>query len=260
MLGVHTIPNCSDIDSTSVRSGYPIEQLAEKSNFLETAYLLLYGELPSAAQYKLFSDEVMHHTFVHRDLEEIIGAFRHDAHPMAILTSAFAALGAYAPEANPSLAGQKIYTSGTAASLQLMDKQIFRLIGKAITIAAMAYRVFRGRNFVSPPQGMGYAESFLYMMDYLGEPNYKPHPVIAKALDTLFLLHADVSHLFPSRSATSTILTLTHCCDPWQHEMNASCAAVLQVGSTLADPYSAVSAGCAALYGPSHGVSAPLIH
>ncbi|BGP53486.1 hypothetical protein JCM8202v2_001045 [Rhodotorula sphaerocarpa] len=208
--------------------GYPIEQLAEKSNFLETAYLLLYGELPSDAQYKLFSDEVMHHTFVHRDLEEIIGAFRHDAHPMAILTSAFAALGAYAPEANPSLAGQKIYTSGTAASLQLMDKQIFRLIGKAITIAAMAYRVFRGRNFVSPPQGMGYAESFLYMMDYLGEPNYKPHPVIAKALDTLFLLHAD-------------------------HEMNASCAAVLQVGSTLADPYSAVSAGCAALYGPSHG-------
>ncbi|TKA53162.1 hypothetical protein B0A53_04018 [Rhodotorula sp. CCFEE 5036] len=208
--------------------GYPIEQLAEKSNFLETAYLLLYGELPSRDQFQLFEREVMHHTFVHRDLEEIIGAFRHDAHPMSILTSAFAALGAYAPEANPSLAGQKIYTSNTAAALQLMDKQIFRLIGKSITLAAMAYRVRQSRQFVSPPQGMTYSETFLYMMDHLNEPNYKPHPVIAKALDTLFLLHAD-------------------------HEMNASCAAVLQVGSTLVDPYSAVSAGCAALYGPSHG-------
>ncbi|BGP37428.1 hypothetical protein JCM10449v2_001334 [Rhodotorula kratochvilovae] len=208
--------------------GYPIEQLAEKSSFLETAYLLLYGELPSRDQYKLFSTEVLHHTFVHRDLEEIVGSFRHDAHPMSILTSAFAALGAYAPEANPSLAGQKIYTMDTAASLQLMDKQIFRLIGKAITLAAMAYRMRQGRQFVAPPADLGYAESFLYMMDHLNEPNYRPHPTIAKALDTLFLLHAD-------------------------HEMNASCAAVLQVGSTLVDPYSAVSAGCAALYGPSHG-------
>jgi citrate synthase len=154
--------------------------------------LLLYGELPSRSQFQLFEREVMHHTFVHRDLEEIIGAFRHDAHPMSILTSAFAALGAYAPEANPSLAGQKIYTSNTAAALQLMDKQIFRLVGKSITLAAMAYRVRQGRQFVSPPQGMTYSETFLYMMDHLNEPNYKPHPVIAKALDTLFLLHADV--------------------------------------------------------------------
>ncbi|GAA5885166.1 hypothetical protein JCM6882_007257 [Rhodosporidiobolus microsporus] len=207
--------------------GYPIEQLAEQSNFLETAYLLLYGDLPTKSQFNLFETEVMHHTFVHKDVDEIIGAFRHDAHPMSILTSSFAALGAYAPEANPSLAGQKIYTSGPS-SLELMDKQIFRLIGKAITLAAMAYRVRMGRNFVSPPARAGYAESFLYMMDHLNEPNYRPHPVIAKALDTLFLLHAD-------------------------HEMNASCAAVLQVGSTLVDPYSAVSAGCAALYGPSHG-------
>ncbi|GAA6047720.1 hypothetical protein JCM3770_001744 [Rhodotorula araucariae] len=208
--------------------GYPIEQLAEKSSFLETSYLLLYGELPSRDQYKLFSTEVLHHTFVHRDLEEIVGSFRFDAHPMSVLTSAFAALGAYAPEANPSLAGQKIYTMDTAASLQLMDKQIFRLIGKSITLAAMAYRMRQGRQFVAPPADLGYAESFLYMMDHLNEPNYRPHPTIAKALDTLFLLHAD-------------------------HEMNASCAAVLQVGSTLVDPYSAISAGCAALYGPSHG-------
>lgn len=111
---------------------------------------------------------------------------------MSILTSSFAALGAYAPEANPSLAGQKIYTSNTAAALQLMDKQIVRLVGKSITLAAMAYRVRQGRQFVSPPQGMTYSETFLYMMDHLNEPNYKPHPVIAKALDTLFLLHADV--------------------------------------------------------------------
>ncbi|GAA5854724.1 hypothetical protein JCM9279_007003 [Rhodotorula babjevae] len=209
--------------------GYPIEQLAEKSTFLETAYLLLYGELPTSAQYKLFSTEVMHHTFVHRDMADIIASFRHDSHPMAILTSAFSALGAYSPEGNPALAGQKIYTASNDAALRLLDKQIFRLIGKAITLAAMAYRMRQGRPFVAPPANMGYTESFLYMMDHLNEPSgYRPHPTISKALDTLFLLHAD-------------------------HEMNASCAAVLQVGSTLVDPYSAVSAGCAALYGPSHG-------
>ncbi|GAA6006232.1 hypothetical protein JCM10207_000570 [Rhodosporidiobolus poonsookiae] len=208
--------------------GYPIEQLAAKSTFLETAYLVIYGHLPSQRQFGLFQTEVLHHTYVHRDLSKIVGSFRHDAHPMAILTSSFAALGAYAPEANPSLAGQKIYTSGTDAALQLIDKQIYRLLGKSITLAAMAYRIRQGRSFVPPPAGAGYAESFLHMMDHLNEPNYRPHPVIAKALDTLFLLHAD-------------------------HEMNASCAAVLQVGSTLVDPYSAVSAGCAALYGPSHG-------
>lgn len=163
----------------------------------------------------------MHHTFVHRDLEDIIGSFRHDAHPMSILTAAFAALGAYSPEGNPSLAGQKIYTMDTEASLQLMDKQIFRLIGKSITLAAMAYRMRQGRQFVAPPANMGFADSFLFMMDHLNETNYRPHPTVAKALDTLFLLHAD-------------------------HEMNASAAAVLQVGSTLVDPYSAVSAGCAA--------------
>ncbi|GAA5973320.1 hypothetical protein JCM11641_003071 [Rhodosporidiobolus odoratus] len=210
--------------------GYPIEQLAAKSNFLETAYLLLYGSLPTRQQYSLFSKEVLHHTMVHRDLENIVGSFRHDAHPMSMLTSSLAALGAYAPEANPSLAGQKIFSSGTTSALQAMDKQIFRIIGKSITLAAMAYRVRMGRGFVPPPPGKdyGYAESFLYMLDHLNEPSYRPHPVLAKALDTLFLLHAD-------------------------HEMNASCAAVLQVGSTLVDPYSAVSAGCAALYGPLHG-------
>ncbi|GAA6064124.1 hypothetical protein JCM10212_006763 [Sporobolomyces blumeae] len=209
--------------------GYPIEQLAEKSNFLESSYLLLYGELPTRDQYRHFEREVMWHTATHRDFEKIIGSFRFDAHPMAILTSGFAALGAYAADGNPSLRGQKLYTQGTLESLQVMDKQIFRLVGKSITLASMAYRVRQGRPFVSPPSGMGFAESFLYMCDYTGnDPNYRPHPTLVKALDILFLCHAD-------------------------HELNASAASTLQVGSTLVDPYSAVSAGCAALYGPLHG-------
>ncbi|KAK4699119.1 citrate synthase, partial [Phenoliferia sp. Uapishka_3] len=208
--------------------GYPIEQLAEKSTFLETSYLLLYGELPTTRQFKLFEREVLHHTYVHRDVDEIVGAFRYDAHPMAILTSSLAALGAFAPEANPSLQGQKLYTQGDAASLAVMDKQIFRIIGKSISLAAMAYRIRQGRPFNQPPTGLDYTSTYLYLLDHLNEPNYKPNPVIAKALDVLFLLHAD-------------------------HEMNASAAACLQVGSTLVDPYSAVSAACAALYGPLHG-------
>lgn len=133
-------------------SGYPIEQLAEKSTFLETAYLLLYGELPSSQQFSLFEGEVLHHTYVHRDLDSIIAAFPFNAHPstssllscrtranahsVSILTSSFAALGAFAPEANPSLQGQKLYTAGTTDSLAVIDKQIFRLLGKSISLAA----------------------------------------------------------------------------------------------------------------------------
>ncbi|KAM0752246.1 hypothetical protein T439DRAFT_324313 [Meredithblackwellia eburnea MCA 4105] len=208
--------------------GYPIEQLAEKSTFLESAYLLLYGELPTKRQFHLFEREVLHHTYVHRDVDDIVGAFRYDAHPMAILTSSFAALGAFAPEANPSLQGQKLYTQGDVPSLAVMDKQIYRLIGKSISLAAMAFRIRQGRPFNQPPTGLDYTSTFLYLLDHLNEKDYKPHPVLAKALDVLFLLHAD-------------------------HEMNASAASTLQVGSTLVDPYSAVSAACAALYGPLHG-------
>ncbi|GLB40310.1 putative citrate synthase [Lyophyllum shimeji] len=208
--------------------GYPIEQLALHSSHLETAYLLIYGALPSASQLATFQNEVMHHGVVHADAEQFCRSFRYDAHPMAILTSAFAYLGSYYSEANPSLQGQNIYTRGDKASLALMDKQIYRLIGKATTLAAMAYRVRQGREFVTPPKNLSYTGSFLYQMDHLGEENYVPNPVLEKALDVLFLLHAD-------------------------HELNASATTVLQTGSSLVDPYSAIAAGCASLYGPLHG-------
>ncbi|KAG6856883.1 hypothetical protein H0H87_012463 [Tephrocybe sp. NHM501043] len=208
--------------------GYPIEQLALHSSHLETAYLIIYGSLPTTSQLTEFQSEVMHHGTVHADAEQFCRSFRYDAHPMAILTSAFAYLGSYYREGNPSLQGQNIFTRGDAASLELMDKQIYRLIGKATTLAAMAYRVRQGRDFVLPPTGLSYTGSFLYQMDHLGEENYVPNPVLEKALDTLFLLHAD-------------------------HELNASATTVLQTGSSLVDPYSAIAAGCASLYGPLHG-------
>ncbi|KAJ3714181.1 peroxysomal citrate synthase [Lentinula raphanica] len=208
--------------------GYPIEQLALHSSHLETAYLLIYGCLPTSSQLKIWESEVMHHSVVHADAEQFFRSFRYDAHPMAILTSAFAYLGSYYSEANPSLQGQALYTKGTPDSLAVMDKQIYRLIGKATTLAAMAYRVRQGRSFVTPPTGLSYTGSFLYQMDHLGEENYKPNPVLEKALDVLFLLHAD-------------------------HELNASATTVLQTGSSLVDPYSAIAAGCASLYGPLHG-------
>jgi citrate synthase len=150
---------------------------------------------------------------------------------MSMMTSAFATLGAFAPEANPSLQGQKLYTdaaSGNAAALQVLDKQILRIIGKAPTLAAASYRMRQGRPFNRPAHGLSYAGNFLYLLDNLSGHEYQPHPVLEKALDTLFIIHAD-------------------------HEVNCSTATVLQVGSSLVDPYSAVAAACAALYGPSHG-------
>ncbi|KAJ4477265.1 peroxysomal citrate synthase [Lentinula aciculospora] len=208
--------------------GYPIEELAVHSSHLETAYLLIYGSLPTSSQLKVWQSEVMHHGVVHADAEQFFRSFRYDAHPMAILTSAFAYLGSYYSEANPSLQGQSLFTKGSTESLAVMDKQIYRLIGKATTLAAMAYRVRQGRSFVTPPTGLSYTGSFLYQMDHIGEENYKPNPVLEKALDVLFLLHAD-------------------------HELNASATTVLQTGSSLVDPYSAIAAGCASLYGPLHG-------
>ncbi|KAG1823946.1 citrate synthase-like protein [Suillus subaureus] len=218
--------------------GYPIEQLAERSSFLEVSYLLIYGALPSASQLSHFTSEVLLHGPIHSDAEGFFRAFRYDAHPMSMLTSAFAYLGSYYGEANPSLQGQDLFTKaakGDPAALQNMDRQIFRLIGKATTLAAMAYRIRQGRDFVVPPTGMSYAESFLYQLDHLSPTDHlselhsnKPHPVLVKALDILFILHAD-------------------------HEMNASSTTVLQTGSSLPDPFSAVAAGCASLYGPLHG-------
>ncbi|KAI3336960.1 citrate synthase-like protein [Xylariaceae sp. AK1471] len=211
--------------------GYPIEQLVKKSNFLETAFLLIYGELPTTSQYETWQNEVIHHTYIHSDIESMFKSFRYDSHPMSMLTSAFATMGAFAPEANPSLRGQKLYTnaaSGDIASLQILDKQILRIIGKAPTLAAASYRMRQGRPFNRPAQGLSYTGNFLYLLDHLSGTEYRPHPVLEKALDALFIIHAD-------------------------HEVNCSTATVLQVGSSLVDPYSVVSAGCAALYGPSHG-------
>ncbi|KAI0526211.1 citrate synthase-like protein [Xylaria bambusicola] len=211
--------------------GYPIEQLVKKSNFLETAFLLIYGELPTTSQYENWQNEVMHHNYIHSDIEGMFKSFRYDSHPMSMLTSAFATMGAFAPEANPSLAGQKLYTnaaSGDLASLQILDKQILRIIGKAPTLAAASYRMRQGRPFNRPAQGLSYTGNFLYLLDHLSGAEYRPHPVLEKALDALFIIHAD-------------------------HEVNCSTATVLQVGSSLVDPFSVVAAGCAALYGPSHG-------
>ncbi|KAF9520923.1 hypothetical protein BS47DRAFT_413252 [Hydnum rufescens UP504] len=208
--------------------GYPIEQLAQNSSFLEVAYLLIYGDLPTRKNLETFEHEVMHHTIVHSDAETLFRSFRYNAHPMSILSSAFSAIGSFYEEANPSLQGQNLYTKTDPKSLANMDKQIYRLIGKAITLAAMAYRVRQGRSFVTPPLGMSYTGSFLYQLDRAGEERYKPSPVLERALDVLFILHAD-------------------------HELNASSTTVLQTGSSLVDPYSAVAAGCASLYGPLHG-------
>lgn len=211
--------------------GYPIEQIVARSNFLETAYLLIYGELPTQAQFSSWQDDVMHHTYIHSDIEGIFKSFRYDSHPMSMMTSAFATLGAFAPEANPSLQGSTLYTraaSGHVPSLQVLDKQILRIIGKAATLAAASYRMRMGRPFNRPAQGLSYTGNFLYLLDHLSGRDYQPHPVLEKALDALFVIHAD-------------------------HEVNCSTATVLQVGSSLVDPYSAVAAGCAALYGPSHG-------
>ncbi|KAF9740495.1 hypothetical protein PMIN06_001658 [Paraphaeosphaeria minitans] len=213
--------------------GYPIEQLVQKSSFLETAYLLIYGELPTEMQYADWQSEVSQHTFVHTDIEGLLKSFRYDSHPMSMLTAGFAALGAFAPEANPSLRGQKLFTaaaSGDMDSLKVLDKQILRILGKAPTLAAAAYRMRQGRPFNRPAQGLSYTGNFLHLLDTLGDAAtpYAPHPVLEHALDALFVIHAD-------------------------HEVNCSTATVLQVGSSLVDPYSVVAAGCAALYGPSHG-------
>lgn len=211
--------------------GYPIEQLVKRSNFLETAYLLIYGELPTQARFDLWNDEILSHTYVHTDIENMFKSFRYDSHPMSMLTSAFATLGAFAPEANPALAGQKLYTnaaSGNLDALKVLDKQILRILGKAPTLAAASYRMRQGRPFNRPAQGLSYTGNFLYLLDHLSGHEYQPHPVLEKALDALFIIHAD-------------------------HEVNCSTATVLQVGSSLVDPYSVVAAGCAALYGPSHG-------
>jgi citrate synthase len=197
--------------------GYPIEQLAEKSTYLEVAYLLLHGELPNAAQLDEWTHEITYHTFIHENVRKrFLEGFHYDAHPMGILVSAVAALSTFYPEATD------IFDSATRY------KQIIRLIAKMPTLAAAAHRFSVGMPFVYPDNSLGFPANFLSMMWKTAEPRFDANPALARAVDVLFILHAD-------------------------HEQNCSTTAMRVVGSSHVDPYSACAAACAALYGPRHG-------
>lgn len=202
--------------------GYSIEELAEKSTFLEVAFLLIYGELPTVLQSKKFTKKVMTHTFHHIELSNMMKSFRYDAHPMGMLVSTIAALSTFHPEANPALAGQDCYDT-----IDERNKQIYRILGTAPTIAASSYRHRIGREYNSPKYG-GYTENFFYMLDNLNDADFKPHPVLVRALDVLFILHAE-------------------------HELNCSTSAVRHLASANTDVYTCIAGGAAALYGPLHG-------
>jgi citrate synthase len=195
--------------------GYPIEQLAEHSTFLEVAYLLLHGELPNPSQLTTWEHDITHHTFVHENVRVFMEGFRYDAHPMGMLLSAIGALGTYYPNATDI---------GDPAVRHL---QIVRLIAKMPTLGAWAFRHSLGQPFIYPDNTLSYTENFLAMMFQIGK-RYEADPRLVKALDVLFILHAD-------------------------HEQNCSTTAVRSVGSSQVDPYSSVAAGVAALYGPLHG-------
>jgi citrate synthase len=196
--------------------GYPIEQLAEQSTFLETAYLLLYGELPTKEALDAWVWEITHHTWIHESLKKFLDGFHYDAHPMAMLTSAVAALSTFYPDAR------------NQTDVEARQLQIVRLIAKVPTLAAFAYRHSLGRPYAYPDNDLGYAANFLSMMFKTTELKYAGDPTLARAIDVLFILHAD-------------------------HEQNCSTNAVRSVGSSRVDPYCAVAAGVAALYGPLHG-------
>ncbi|MDE3111994.1 MAG: citrate synthase [Chloroflexota bacterium] len=196
--------------------GYPIEELAERCSFLEVAYLLLNGELPSDQELATWADEITHHTFVHENIKEFMHGFRHDAHPMGMLMSTVAALSTFYPEAK------------RISDTKPRRNQIVRLIAKMPTIAAFAFRHSRGLPYVYPDNDLAYTANFLNMLWKTTELKYEPDPILTRALDVLFILHAD-------------------------HEQNCSTSTVRVVGSSRADPYSAVAAGIGALYGPLHG-------
>ena len=196
--------------------GYPIEQLSAKSTFLETAYLLLHGELPSAAELDSWVYNITHHTIIHENIKKFIDGFHHDAHPMGVFVSTVAALSTFYPEA-------KHITDETSRR-----NQIFRLIAKTPTLAAFAHRHTVGMPYAYPDNDLSYTGNFLNMMFKATEVKYVPNPTLERALDVLFILHAD-------------------------HEQNCSTSAMRAVGSAHADPYSAMAAAAAALYGPLHG-------
>ncbi|MGA2124000.1 MAG: citrate synthase [Acidimicrobiales bacterium] len=197
--------------------GYPIEQLAEQSTYLEVAYLLLHGELPNAEQAAAWEKEITYHTFIHENVRKrFLEGFNYDAHPMGMLVSAIAALSTYYKEAKD------------LTDPEVLQKQIVRLIAKMPTLAAAAHRFSVGQPFVYPDNTLTYPQNFLSMMWKVAEPRYEPDPILAKALDVLFILHAD-------------------------HEQNCGTTAMRVAGSSHADPYSSAAAATAALYGPLHG-------
>lgn len=203
--------------------GYPIEELAESSTFVEVAYLLMYGNLPSKSQLADWEFAISQHSAVPQGLLGIIQSMPHDAHPMGVLVSAMSALSVFHPDANPALRGQSLYQSK-----QVRDKQIVRILGKVPTIAAAAYLRSAGRPPVLPSGNLSYSENFLYMLDSLGNRSYKPNPRLARVLDILFILHAE-------------------------HEMNCSTAAARHLASSGVDVYTAIAGAVGALYGPLHG-------
>jgi citrate synthase len=196
--------------------GYPIEQLCEHSSYLEVAYLLINGRLPTAIELTGWVEEITIHTFVHENVKDFMQGFRYDANPMGMLVASVGALSTFYPDAN------KIHEERVRAM------QIIRLLAKMPTLAAFAFRHNVGQPYVYPDNDLNYAGNFLGMMYKMTELKYEPDPRLERALDVLFILHAD-------------------------HEQNASTSAVRSVGSTQVDPYSAVAAGVAALYGPLHG-------
>src|SRR5438105_10791891 len=196
--------------------GYPVEQLAEKCNFLQVAYLILCGELPNHEQLTTWTYDITHHTFVHENIKTLMQAFRYDAHPMGMFISTVAALSTFYPEANE------------VNDVENRLVQIKRLIAKVPTIAAYTFRHNRGLRYVYPDNDLSYTGNFLNMMFKMTETKYTPNPALERALDVLFILHAD-------------------------HEQNCSTNAMRAIGSSRVDPYSAMAGAAAALYGPLHG-------
>ena len=196
--------------------GYPIEQLAEKSNFLEVAYLLIHGELPTKEQYEAWVHEITYHTFVHENVRDFMEGFRYDAHPMGMLLASVGALSTFYPE------------SRNISDADNRHMQIVRLIAKMPTLGAWSFRHAQGKPYVYPDNDLSYAANFLAMLFKMSEKKFEADERLVKALDILFILHAD-------------------------HEQNCSTNAVRSVGSSQVDPYSATAAGIAALYGPLHG-------
>ena len=196
--------------------GYPIEQLAEKSTYLEVAYLVMNGELPSRMQLEEFIHIVTHHTYIHENVKNFMSGFRYDSHPMSMLASTVAALSGFYPDA-------KNVKDKRSRRIQMM-----RLIAKMPTLAAFSYRHTQGLPYVYPDNDLSYGGNFLAMVKRMAESRYKVNPILERAMDVLFILHAD-------------------------HEQNCSTTATRVVGSSEVDPYSAVCAGITALYGPLHG-------